>query len=55
METIKKLSLSFFEKSRPNAPKDSLKDVIPFNWSNKKEILKGKYSEDKIIKLSKKR
>ncbi len=40
MDTIKRLPSSFFEKSRPNAPENSLKDVVPFDWS--KEVLSGK-------------
>lgn len=35
METMKKLPLSFFEKSRPNAPRNSFKDVMPIKWSKK--------------------
>lgn len=31
METMKKLPLSFFEKSRPNAPRNSFKDVNQLN------------------------
>lgn len=53
MELSKKLPLSFFEKSRPNAPKNSLKKTKPFKWSKEKEILSGKYKNDKIIELSK--
>ena len=48
METIKKLPISFFEKSRPNAPKDSLKDVIPFKFSNN-DVKKGKYKNKVVI------
>ncbi len=55
METMKKLPLSFFEKSRPNAPRNSLKDVIPFKWSNEKEILSGKHTKEKIVELPKNR
>lgn len=40
MENLKKLPLSFFEKPRPSAPKNSLKDIIPIKWS--KEVLDGK-------------
>lgn len=40
MELKKELPLSFFEKPRQNAPKNSLKDVNPFKWS--KEVLSGK-------------
>lgn len=54
METIKKLPLSFFEKSRPNAPRNSLKDIKPFSWSNEKEIFSGKKSKKIIIGLPKK-
>ena len=51
MELNKKLPLSFFEKSRPNAPKNTLKDTAPFKWSNEKEILSGKKKEETIIEL----
>lgn len=56
METIKKLPLSFFEKSRPNAPKKIKRDdeIIPFKWSNENEILSGKYKNDTIVELPKK-
>lgn len=54
MELSKKLPTNFFEKSRPNAPKNSLKKVTPFKWSNEQDILKGKYKDKKIITLSKK-
>jgi len=54
METIKGLPLNFFEKSRPNAPKNSLKDVIPFKWSNEKEILSGKKKGQVVVELPKK-
>ena len=54
MVTMKKLPLSFFEKSRPTTPRDSLKKTIPFKWSNEKEILCGKYAKEKIIELTKK-
>lgn len=53
METAKKLPLSFFEKSRPNTKKGSLKKIKPFKWTNEEEILSGKYKKNKIIKLSK--
>lgn len=39
MVIMKKLPLSFFEKSRPNAPRNSLKDIIPIKWS--KEVIDG--------------
>lgn len=55
MESMNKLPLSFFEKSRPNAPKDSLKDVFPFKWSNEKKILSGKQAKEKIVGLPKNR
>ena len=55
METIKGLPLSFFEKSRPNAPKNALKKVSPFKWTNEKEILSGKKKEQVIVKLPEKR
>ena len=42
MNKIKGLSKSFFEKGRPNTPKDSLLEIIPFKWSNEKEIIEGK-------------
>lgn len=54
MDTIKRLPLSFFEKSRPNAPKNSLKNVIPFEWSNEKAILSGKKRGQVIAELPKK-
>lgn len=54
MELFKKLPTSFFEKSRPNAPKDSLKKVKSFEWSNEKEVLDRKYRNKKIIEISKK-
>lgn len=54
MELQKKLPLNFFEKSRPNTPKNSLKKTKKFKWSNEKEILTGKYKRDKIIELPKK-
>lgn len=38
METMNKLLLSFFEKSRPNALRNSLRDVTPFKWSNEKKF-----------------
>lgn len=53
MEISKKISLDFFQKSRPNTSKESLKKIIPFKWSNEKEILSGKYKDRKIIKLTK--
>ena len=53
MSILKRLSLNFFEKSRPNAPKNSLKKIKPFEWSNEKEVLSSKYKNDKIIKLPK--
>ena len=53
MELPKNFPLSFFEKSRPNTPKDSLKKTEPFKWSKEKEILSGKYKKDKIIQLPK--
>ena len=40
MGTKKKLPLSFFEKPRKNAPKNSLNDVEPIKWS--KEVLEEK-------------
>ncbi len=40
MEIGKRLPKSFFEKSRPTAPVDSFKDIIPINWSN--DVLNGK-------------
>ena len=53
MEIKKSLPLNFFEKSRPNAPKNSLKDVMPFQWSNEKEILSSKKKGQVIVELSK--
>lgn len=55
MELKKELPLSFFEKPRQNAPKNSLKDVIPFKWSNEKEILNGKNKDKVIVELPKSR
>ena len=46
MEKLKRLPISFFEKTRPNAPKNSLDDVIPIKWS--KEVMNGK----KKVKVS---
>lgn len=51
MNIIKGLPTSFFEKSRPNTPKNSLDKIIPFKWSNEKEIISGKQKEKVIIKL----
>lgn len=51
----KELPLSFFEKTRQNAPKNSPKDVIPFKWTNEKEILSGKNKEKVIVELPKSR
>ncbi len=53
METQVKLPKSFFEKVRPEAPKDSLKSVLPFKFTNDKEVKKGKYKNKTIIKLVK--
>ena len=53
MELLKKIPLSFFEKSRPNIEKKSLEKTKPFKWSDEKGILSGKYKKDKIIKLPK--
>ena len=51
MEIINKLSKSFFEKERPIASNDSLKNVIPFIFTNNEEVKKGKYKDKKIISL----
>ncbi len=40
MENSKKLPISFFEKPRPSAPKNSIKEIIPIKWS--KEVIAGK-------------
>ena len=41
MEKI--ITKKFFEKERPNAPKNTLKkDVVPLNLENEKELLKGR-------------
>lgn len=40
MEKEKKLSLSFFEKLRPTAPKDKQGEIEPIKWS--KEVIDGK-------------
>ena len=53
MELKGTLPKSFFEKERPLAPKDSLKDIIPFKFSNEKDIKNGMYKNQKIIKLAK--
>ena len=43
------INKKFFEKERPNAPKNTLKkDVVPLNLKNEKELLKG----DKKIKVT---
>ncbi len=49
MENLKKLPISFFEKPRPNSPKNSLKDIIPIKWS--KEVINGK--KEVIVSLPK--
>lgn len=46
---IKKIPKSFFEKSRPEAQNKSLKDIVPFKFSNDKEVKKGKYKNKIII------
>lgn len=50
MEVIKELPIDFFEKTRPNAP-ETLKEIIPFKWSNEKEILSGKRTKEVIVTL----
>ncbi len=50
MEKMRKLPLNFFEKSRPSAPKNSLKDIIPIKWSD--DVLSGK--KQVIVSLPKK-
>lgn len=41
MENSKRrLPISFFEKPRPSAPRDSMKNIIPIKWS--KEVMNGK-------------
>lgn len=55
MESLKKLPINFFEKSRPNAPKNSLDNVIPFKWSDEKGILKGNYKGKKVVTLPKRK
>ena len=52
MDIIKGLSKSFFEKSRPNTPKNLLLEIIPFKWSNEKEIIEGSKKGKVIIKLN---
>ena len=47
----KTLPISFFEKKRPEAPRDSLKNTVPFKWSNEEEILSGKKRNEVIIQL----
>lgn len=51
MEKLKKMSISFFEKPRPNAPKNSLKDIIPIKWS--KKVINGE--KEVIVSLPKER
>ena len=51
MNYEKRLPKSFFEKSRPNAPKNYLDEIVPFKWSNEKEIINGKFKNKVIIKL----
>ncbi len=53
METKKELPKSFFEKVRPVAPRDSLKNIIPFKFTNDEKVKKGNYKNQKIIKLAK--
>ena len=50
MDTINKLPLSFFEKSRPKASKNSLDDIEPIKWS--KEVIDGK--QEIVVNLPKK-
>lgn len=50
----KKLPKNFFEKERQLAPKDSLKEIIPFKFSNNEDIKKGKY-KDKILVTTEKK
>ena len=52
MDKIKGLPKSFFEKSRPNTPKNSHLEIIPFKWSNEKEIIEGSKKGKVIIKLN---
>ncbi len=42
----KKLDKNFFEKERPNVNNNALNGVIPLNFNNEKELIKG---EKKII------
>ena len=49
MEKLKKLSIGFFEKPRPTAPKNSLKDIIPIKWS--KKVINGE--REVIVNLPK--
>ena len=51
MNSNGRLPKSFFEKSRSNAPKNYLDEIIPFKWSNEKEIINGKFKNKVIIKL----
>ena len=51
MNYDKRLPKNFFEKSRPNAPKNFLNEIISFKWSNEKEIINGKFKNKVIIKL----
>ena len=51
MNSNKRLPKSFFEKSRPNALKNYLNEIVPFKWSNEKEIINGKFKNKVIIKL----
>ena len=50
---IKKIPLSFFERSRPDTSKNSLKNIQPFKWTNENEIINQKKKDQVIIKLSK--
>lgn len=49
MELKRGLPLSFFEKPRPIAPKNSLADIIPIKWT--KETIDGK--KEVIVSLPK--
>lgn len=55
MEISKGLPKSFFEKPRTIASKDSLKDIIPFVFTDDEKVRKGKYKKQTIINLTRKK
>ena len=54
MELTNKFSKDFFEQPRPETPKNNLKKLKPFKFSNDKKVLSGKYKNSKLITLPKK-